>query len=334
MNRYNQLLKRIAAEYSIVRGKTEDDMQWKLRIIYSLLGQMAIASLFDVEEEEEISIIHMKRRIENVLSGYIDMYEEITTFLPIDLSEISDEIYDIFLHTGLVYHSPNRIKCAMKSSSSVKDIKFTRGYSLEEKQKLSGLGTYIVSSDIGAENEIEKMFLLNKDTLIDRWRKNCQVDKWIIFDTRMRVEYLRTKPPYTRGYWVDKPDTDGKISVLRLGERGSESYYLYRFENQKLFASQLATWKVEDYNYRSLANARLAAENMLPETIYKYDGELVYVSFAYLPPPAELYLWKLYSWPRNFHSFPSDFNRICTRKVFEALKIVMARQGYRFKEER
>ena len=178
------------------------------------------------------------------------------------------------------------------------------------------------------------MFLLEKEPLVNRWKKCCQVEKWTAFDSNMRVEYLRTEPPFRRGYWVDKPDTNGKISILRSGERGTETYYLYRFENGKIFVSQLPVWKVADYNYRSLANARLAAENVLPETIYKYDGELVYVSFSYLPPPSELYLWKLYSWPRNFQSFPSDFNRICSRKVFEALKEVMERQGYKFKEER
>ena len=67
--------------------------------------------------------------------------------------------------------------------------------------------------------------------------------------------------------------------------------------------------------------------------VYRYDGELVYVTFGYLPPPAELYLWKLYTWPTTVMTLPKDFTRVCNREVFEVLKYVMMQQGYIFTEE-
>ena len=104
-------------------------------------------------------------------------------------------------------------------------------------------------------------------------------------------------------------------------------------ENRKIQVSQLRQWEVENHNYRSFANACLFSRGKLPSTVYRYDGELVYVTFGYLPPPAELYLWKLYTWPTTVMTLPKDFTRVCNREVFEMLKYVMMQQGYIFTEE-
>lgn len=332
MKKYNQLLTRISKEYSISRGKNENENSWKTRIIYSLLGQMALASLFDIDEDEEISVVHLKRRVNDVLHSYIDMYDEISNNFPIERSEIAEEIYEIYLKTGVIYHSPHRVKLATKSESVQNEIKFTRGHSLEEKQMISGLGTYNIVSHYDSETLVEEMFLLENGTLEEKWRMYSRTKQWQEYDSDSKIDYLKTTPSFSRGYWVDKPDKNA-ISILRVGPRGMQTYYLYKYEGETLFVSQLPQWQVEDYNYRSIANARLAADGVLPPTVYKYDGDIVHISFGYLPPPAELNLWKLYSWPKNCYSFPSDFNRICSRKVFEALKEVMSHQGYRFKEE-
>lgn len=333
MNKYNNLLVRISEEYVIRKGKAEDQNQWKARLIYSFFGRMALASLFDIDEEETSSIIHMKRRVEALLLNYLEMYPELNKYLPIDPSELSNEIYDIYLHTGVIYHEPNRVLMATKSEVSWEGIIFSRGFGIETPQNLSGLGAYRQTEPITNTGSLTDMFQLETSSLLKIWDYYLKNAEWREYHAEANVEYLRTIPPFSKGYWVDKPDTNGKISLFRSGFKGSKLYYLYRVEAGVVMASQLPQWLVEDYNYRLLANACLFNEGVLPPTTYKYDGELVYINFKYLPPPPELYLWKLYSWPASMVSLPKDFKRICVRKVFNAIKKEMQTKGYSFIEE-
>ena len=333
MNKYNNLLMRISEDYAIRKGKSEDQNQWKARLIYSLLGRMALASLFDIDEEETSSVIHMKRRVETLLINYRDMYPELDRFLPIDPTELSNEIYDIYLHSGIVYHEPNRVQMATKSETTVTGVRFIRGYEIETKQKMSGLGAYVQADSVSQQGSLTDMFQLEVSSLAEIWNYTIKRAVWSDFKAETNVEYLRMDPPFNRGYWVDKPYTNGRISLLRTGFKGSQLYYLYKVEEAALLVSQLPQWQVEDYNYRLLANACLHNEEVLPPSVVKHDGELVSLNFRYLPPPAELYLWKLYTWPETMGTLPKDFNRICTRNVFDAIKMEMQTKGYSFIEE-
>lgn len=332
MKKYNSLLMKAANEYGIVKGNSEDTDKWKVRVIYSILGKMALASLFDTGEETS-SIVHMKRRIEILLKSYKEMYPEIRNLLPDDGKKMSNEIYDIYLHSGVIYHAPNRIVMALKSEATAGNIKFTRGSEIESAQKLSGLGTYLKVKNATEDNSIFNMFKID-DNMLEIWQFYLKKAKWENFDVEANVEYLRMEPPFEYGYWINKPCNNGIISILRTGLSGNYIYYLYKMENGDIKVSQLPEWSVEEYNYRSLANACLYKEGVLPPSIFKVDGELVHINFGYLPPPSELYLWKLYTWPESMLNLKSDFRRVCMRSVFNAIKNVMVHKGYEFIEEK
>lgn len=334
MNKYNRLLDQIAAEYSIRRGSSESISDWKIRIIYSVLGQMALASLQDTPEDEEPSIVHVKRRIEAVLISYGEMYPELHAYIPDDASTVSDEIYNIFNSTGHFYHKAHHVSAAMKSSSASLDVVFTRGYELEMRQKVSGIGTYILNDSATNSGTIEKMFQLNQADLKNQWKDCLSGVSWKEFTALdQRVECLRMREPFTHGYWVNQPERSSRVSMLRVGMPGAWIYYLYTTQNEKLVVSQLPAWQVENYRYRLLANACLSEYKVLPSARYHQDGELVYIQFGYLPAPQELNLWKLYTWPTSILSLPKDFARVCTKQVFEAIRAVMIKQGYEFIEE-
>ena len=53
MNRQNNLIPIMARRYRIERGTTEPVEQWQMRVIYSVLGQMADASLWDKTEDDQ-----------------------------------------------------------------------------------------------------------------------------------------------------------------------------------------------------------------------------------------------------------------------------------------
>ena len=77
MNKYNGLLSSVAHKYHICKGARETENEWKTRLVYSICGMMAYASLWDDSEEGTISIVHLKRKVRSMLANYKSMYPEL-----------------------------------------------------------------------------------------------------------------------------------------------------------------------------------------------------------------------------------------------------------------
>ena len=267
-----------------------------------------------------------------MLANYKSMYPELSGSLPYVSEELEDEIADQFLSTGVVYHRPNRIVPSMKHEEPFGDILFQRGIALDSISCVSGIGFY--SKQCGAKNtdKIKAMFGLDQENLQTLWRITLSAASWksdLSFE--QNTEYLRLKPPFSQGYWVNKPDTTGTVSILRTGMKGSQLYYLYRYYGTTMEVSPLPQWQVEFYNYRSLACACLSTYGTLPPIEYFEDGVLVHVHMNYLLPPRELEFLKLYSWPEICTSLPCNFKRKISIEVFTAIKNVLSDEGYEFK---
>ncbi len=332
MNNYNNLLLTVAHKYRIRKGTQETENEWKTRLVYSICGMMAYASLWDDSEEEPISIVHLKRKVRNMLSNYKSMYPELSDSLPYASEELEDEIADQFLSTGVVYHRPNRIAPSMKHEESFSDILFQRGIALDSISCVSGIGFYSKQDRVTNPTKIKTMFGLEHKTLQALWCATLSATSWksdLSFDHN--TEYLRLKPPFSQGYWVNKPDTTGTVSILRTGMKGSQLYYLYCYSGTTIEVSPLPQWQVESYNYRSLACACLSTYGTLPPIEYFEDGSLVHIRMNYLLPPRELEFLKLYSWPETCISLPCNFRRKLSTEVFTAIKYILSDDGYEFK---
>lgn len=92
MNKYNGLLSSVAHKYHICKGARETENDWKTRLVYSICGMMAYASLWDDSEEEPISIVHLKRKVRSMLANYKSMYPELSGSLPYAVQKILDNI--------------------------------------------------------------------------------------------------------------------------------------------------------------------------------------------------------------------------------------------------
>lgn len=334
MNQYNRLLGRIADEFHVFQGKTETEAAWKSRIIYSLLGRMGYASLWDIREDlQPVSVVHFKNRMESILESYLEMYPELRLFYPDDISELSNEIYNIFLCTGQVYHTSYRITPAIKTVSEKAGIYFWRGMPLDRKLYISGIGNYSFSEDELAAIQPADMFQLSHNILVEQWEYLVYHAKWYPLEVGNEIEFLRTKPPYTYNYWIEKPDISGMVSLARIGLHGNKAYFLYKVEAGRILGSQLPQWIVSDNYYRTLSNGCLASVGRLPVSTYHVDGKNVQLRIHYLLPPAELNLIKLYSWPESCVDIPDDFNRIFDYQVFFAIKSILEPIGYTFIEE-
>lgn len=333
MDKYNGLLSEVAQRYSIHKGKRETDAEWKVRLIYSICGMMAYASLWDDADDGPISILHLKKKIRSILVSYRSMYLELARSLPLDLTELEDEISNLFISAGVVYHSPYRIAPSTKCEVTSGGISFQRGISIDSISCVSGIGYYSKQADSRDIEKVKTMFGLALEKLDVLWNSVLSTASW---ETNNRfeqgVEYLRLKPPFSQGYWVNKPDITGNISILRTGMRGMQIYYLYRYVGSELKVSPLPQWQVESYNYRTLASACLSVCGTLPPIEYAEDGALVHLRLNYLLPPRELAFLKLYSWPETCTTLPFDFKRKMSKEVFEEIKQILSDEGYEIKK--
>ena len=331
MNKYNGLLLEVAEKYSIRRGASEKENDWKTRLIYSICGMMAYASLWDDSEEEPVSIVHLKRKVKDTLLNYKTMYPELSLNLPFNAEELQDEIANLFLNTGIAYHRPNRIAPSMPHEESYGNLVFQRGIALESISCVSGIGFYSKRNVFTSSEGLRAMFGLEHRDLEELWTETISSASWKTgLAIGLNTEYLRLTPPFSRGYWVDRPETNGRISLLRTGMKGSQLYFLYRYSGNILEVSPLPNWQVEDYNYRSLACACLLHYDAFPPIKYDADGDLIHLQMNYLLPPRELELLKLYSWPEVCTSLPSNFKRKLPADVFKAIMMVLMDEGYTF----
>ena len=335
MNKYNGLLSEVAHRYCIEKGTYETENEWKTRLVYSICGMMAYASLWDNPDEEPISIVHLKRKVRNMLSSYKSMYPELSDSLPYISEELENEIVSQFLKAGVVYHCPNRIISSMKREELFGTILFQRGIALDSISHVSGIGFYSKRDESGNSDGIKSMFCLEQGNLSVLWSAILSAASWTTdLSFERDAEYLRLKPPFTQGYWVTKPDTTGVVSILRIGMKGSQLYYLYRYSDTAIEVSPLPQWQVESYNYISLACACLMTHGTLPPIRYLEDGALVHICLNYLLPPHELEFLKLYSWPEICTAFPCNFKRKLSTDVFEVIKSILSDEGYQFEGER
>ena len=137
MNNGKDLLLEVSQKYNICKGEREPENEWKTRVIYSICGMMAYASLWDLEET--VSLVHLKGRIRNILSGYQSIYPELVSCFPLNSKELEDEISEQFLKAGIVYHRPNRVYPSVKHEGQFKGIVFQRGIAIDRISCVSGI---------------------------------------------------------------------------------------------------------------------------------------------------------------------------------------------------
>lgn len=331
MNKYNELLLNISQQYHILKGNQETEIEWKTRLVYSICGMMAYASLWD-DAEEPTSIMHLRKRIRCIFDSYMTMYPELIHRFSKNPEDLENEIIDQFLSVGVVYHRPKRVVVAKEHKEHFSGLLFQRGISLDSISSVSGIGFYSIMNGGTDIDNIKTMFGLERENLEKLWQTTLSSASWESNPSfATSTEYLRLKPPFTSGYWVTEPEKTGKTSILRTGMNGAQLYYLYRYVHGVLEVSPLPQWKVENYNYRTLACACLSNHGTLPPIEYVNDGELVHLHMNYLLPPRELEFLKYYSWPEACVVLPCNFRRKLSVEVFTAIKDIFSDEGYAFK---
>ncbi|MGN0482524.1 MAG: hypothetical protein ACI4HI_03125 [Lachnospiraceae bacterium] len=335
MNEFDNLIEKIAREWKIKKSQDEDNNFWRARIIYSLMGQTGLSSLRDVlEEDGSISITHFKCRMKKIYDAFFDFFPDLVEIITDSVEDLEEEIYRLYLKNGYLYHTPNRLLPCSEKRAECFHISFVRGAQWNENISISGLGTYIKNeSDIYETRELCSMFHIDSQSLKEFWSALLKRVQWHTLQNESQAEYLRVKPPFSRGYWKNAPDKKHDISVLRMGDKRNRRYYLYRYADNEVSVSVLPEWMVEGKKYRKVSNALLASRNVLPKIKVEERDVYVIIDFQYLPAEDIHDFIRLYSWPMEFCDISNDFRkRIVSKEIWKPMKSMLEELGYEVEE--
>jgi hypothetical protein len=332
----SRLVPAIASALCIAKGNNEPDAVFFARVVYSAIGKQALASLWDVSENAEpVSVVHFKNRIKELLHAFKSLYPGTLEQFFADEQALADEIYNTYLETGFFYHSQYRISPSICREAMYDDIAFIRTANPLSKLAMSGLGYYEVHvSDIGKNKKEQSLGLpqygISTEALDVPYLVAKSAAVWREFSISNDMEFLRTAPPFSYGYWSNEIDKSGSISLLRTKMPGNNLYYLYRFDGSGCFASPLASSDMEGTQYINIAVGILKDRDALPAISYNSQGPITNFQYGYLLPPKEVAFVKLYSWEQLTLGKQSTFHRVVTTPVFDAIKGLLETKGYTF----
>ena len=374
------LIRYASLDLGIEQSHNESELAWKRRVVYSIIGVSATAALLDVieggiEEEDgrvtvpnEVSVVHVKRRIRELWDAYLAVYPEIANDQDLNASQFTseqaaEEIFNLLIDSGCAHTSPYRVYPCVHTEANCGQITLTRGQPLlyevhadvQYQIKHSGIGAYYNTPPTNADarnnpkiNRVaaREMFQLSRFSLREYWqdlvKRFSESETFDSLSNPDQYEYLNVEPTgWKRGYFVDYDQLrrrDGEFCLARTRLLGPQQlYYLCQSRENALVARQLPEWQTRDGAYRQIANSLLASQNFLPPILYRRQERLVHIWLQYLLPPRELNWFRLYSWPESFKMNKygmSTFKRIMTEDVFDVFQKVLTELGYSFQEEK
>lgn len=141
-------------------------------------------NIFNVLENRHYVVAGINFDYANKLAEYPDLRSEMAA----SAEEYADEIYNILLAGGCIYHTPNRILPSFEKRISLKNIELQRGAAIGEKIFVSGIGTYLIKSGRQSIEDVFDMFQIPMINLAEYGNKLVRNAKWRAFETSIHME--------------------------------------------------------------------------------------------------------------------------------------------------
>lgn len=337
------VLTQISRNLAIKRGQTESLDAWYSRLIYSALGKIALSSLWDSDEVSDLtSVQHFKSSIIKCHPHYLGLLSTGADYLREPLL-LADEIYQIYLDTGFLYHKPQHLAPAISSSVQTGKLILLRGSNPLQSSPMSGLGEYTVEPTQTTRyyNNLSEMYRLHLP-FVDLLAECVQSANWQTAFFPEDAEFL-SHTNFRISYWMKKEDKNTTLSLMRVPLEVGHTYYLYRKQQGIWQWNQLPSWRTNLFwgqrevpEWLALATGILLYNDKFPPIYTSFDGNLVTVICPYLLPPAEEAFFKLYSWPMpdtGLNTFKQRIVRQMAAPLYLLFKAVMEHIGYRFEED-
>ncbi len=340
-----ELLNVIAKRLSIYKDKGETTEAWQNRIVYSAIGKLALASLWDSPDDEnsELSVTAFTSKIKENARYYATVMNLDSPCLR-DEAELAKKIYAIYKGVGVFYHRANWIYPSIFSSYTHGPVTLLRNGNPLQYHAMSGLGAYALDrlEPQKVYGSATDMFALHKKNLGKDVKKYISAADWKPVDEFPDGTEFLAHRRFRNGYWLKTPNGDVEVSLLRVPLAAGNTYYFYRKAETGWEWSQLPGWltnPVLDNNeakeWLALATGILMRDDAMPPIeVFKSD-KLVKVALPYLLPPAEEAFCELYSWPMmnvDIDAFEQHYTRQMGAEVYPVFKNTMEKLGYQFKE--
>ena len=324
----------IAKELNIGKDKSEKDVEWYRRVVYSAVGRMALATLWNENDKGEISVRSLKRTTYELLKAYESIVPEINSTS--NYGECTVMLCDSILSTmesaGFFYHRADYYRISKTKNIKMGEVNFCRGIYATESCYMSGLGAYTKVAN-AEENEgtflsLEKPQFVLQKLIESASRKECDFEK-------EKVEYLKMEGPFEKGYWTGQPNFQFQYSLARINERDAflQTYYLVRNTSDGMKAAELPTWVSEDRNYTVLSTALLQYYQQMPHVIIKHGEEIAKIEIEYRLHPDVENLILAYSWPQRYDGENGPFSRIIPKSLSGTFKKILVDTGYNVRED-
>lgn len=328
-----------ANRLKIKKGALEEDKSFRARTIYSICALMGYTSLFDVVEnddgsEELVSIVHVKRRIQNILNAYLELYPDLTEHFKDHRIKFEDFIVDLMIKTSTIYHSPYHVAKSMLNTAAVGNILFQRGIDPEDIDYISGVGFYSINNNDKSSSleSLKELYGIENIDLETKLQQVISMAHWSALNEHgPELEFLNLSPRKGEKYWISYLDKNVDMLLARTTDKSTREYYLYK-NDDKPAISKLAPWMLKDGTVTQLARAILKKNGTLPPISYMYDGDVVKVEIGYMLPRNEEKMFLLYTWPFVDKKINNPFFRIMSRDIFLIFKELLSSQGYTFEE--
>mgnify|MGYP006959334046 CR=1 FL=1 len=340
-----ELLNTISKQLSLHKDKNETDEQWQGRLIYSAIGKLALASLWDSPDEwnDELSVQTFKSKIKANTKYYQKIATPNSLYLA-DEAALADAIYAFYLRTGIIYHRANWIYPAMHSLYKFGKISIIRNGNPLKFRAMSGLGEYSQEEETPQREygTLIEMFSLHKTPFAKFVEDLAGNIGWKdIGEFPDGTEYLEHRK-FKAGYWAKAPSTDAETSLLRVPQAVGYDYYLYRQTVGGWQWAQIPNWMTTltidndaSKEWLAIATGVLMQGKFLPPISVSISDKLVEITLPYLLPPAEEAFFELYSWPlKDFYltDFKLHYIRNMSVDVYPLFKETMEKLGYEFTE--
>lgn len=339
------LLNEIARQLTFYKDKAESIEEWHGRILYSVLGKLALASLWDSPDDwnDEFSVQTFKAKIKKNADYYRKIVNLNCPYL-CDSQAIANEIYTLYRKSGFIYHRDNWIFPSICTSYRSENIYLIRNGNPLAYRHISGLGEYSTHEEPADKRcgKLTEMFALHTVPFAEAVEEYIRNAAWKAVDEFPDGTEFLEQQEFKKGYWRNAPDHGIDVSLLRTPLAGNRYYYFYKKSDNGWEWSQIPSWltnpvidKGEAREWLVIATGLLMRHASFPAIVTTTSNKLITISLPYLLPPAEEAFFELYSWPLHSNSL-TDFQQHYTRKmsidVFPIFKSAMEQLGYKFIE--
>ena len=328
----------LAEKLHISKGTKESDSSWSFRVLYSSIALNMLASLYDYDEDSEqsvdneqlVSMQHVRSRGIELIESYRDLYRTAMTQLYLPSEELSESIRDIYMQTGYMLHKANYLTAPIAVCSKYEYIYFLRGTSPWNVEYMSGLGCYSYSETDTRVEDVWRMFRIENIEIGVWWKQFLHDCQWRESnEVPAEVEYINYSRKNGEPYWLSNAPKSG-LSMYRDKSIGEKKYGLIQVGKRQILTCALPGWQVDNKEYLRISLALQNASEKNPTILIKSTSSISYIQLGYLLPPYEQNFLELFSWPSEGMS---RWKRSIATELLPIFKQLFKNLGFNIVEE-